>query len=79
MGETGIRHRLAAILAADATGCTKLMSARRGEHLSLLDAARAVFRTRVESHGGRIVDMTGDSELTVFETAAGAVTAALDI
>jgi adenylate cyclase len=79
MGEAGIRQRLAAILSADAAGYTRLMSADEANTVALLDAARAVFRTRVESHRGCIVDMAGDSVLAVFETAVGAVTAALDI
>ena len=41
--------------------------------------ARAVFRTELEAHHGRVVDMAGDSVLALFETAAGAVNAALAI
>jgi adenylate cyclase len=44
-----------------------------------LDAARAVFRTQIESNHGRVIDMAGDSVLAVFETAAGAVTAAVAV
>ena len=44
-----------------------------------LDAARAVFRAQIESHQGRVIDMAGDSVLAVFETATGAVSAALEI
>ena len=44
-----------------------------------LDAYRAVFREQIEAHQGRVVDMAGDSVLAVFETATGAVQAALDI
>src|SRR5213075_3110662 len=42
-----------------------------------LDAARAVFRQQIQASQGRVVDMAGDSVLAVFETAAGAVSAAL--
>jgi adenylate cyclase len=38
-----------------------------------------VFRAQIESHQGRVIDMAGDSVLAVFETAAGAVSAALAI
>ncbi len=44
-----------------------------------LDAARQVFRARIESHHGRVIDMAGDAVLAVFGTAAGAVSAALEI
>jgi len=47
--------------------------------VAALDAARAVFRTQIESNQGRVVDMAGDSVLAVFETAGGAVSASLAI
>ncbi len=71
------RQRLAAILAADAAGYSRLMSGDETGTLAALDAARAVFRSQIESHHGRVIDMAGDSVLAVFETATGAVSAAL--
>src|SRR5260221_7491317 len=47
--------------------------------LSALDAAREVFKSGIEAHRGRVIDMAGDSVLAVFATAVGAVSAALDI
>ena len=47
--------------------------------VAALDAARTVFRTRIEEHQGRVIDMAGDSVLAVFDTATGAVAAALAI
>ena len=44
-----------------------------------LDAARLVFRAQIETARGRVVDMAGDSVLAVFDTAIGAVAAALAI
>ncbi len=44
-----------------------------------LDAARAVFRKHIEVNQGRVIDMAGDSVLAVFETAIGAVSAALAV
>ena len=79
MAETSIKHKLAAILAADAAGFSRLMSADERATLIALDAARAVFREQIESHQGRVIDMAGDSVLAVFETATGAVGAALEI
>jgi len=73
------RQRLAAILAADAAGYSRLMSADEHATLAALDAARAVFRTQIESNQGRVIDTAGDSVLAVFETATGAVSAALAI
>jgi predicted ATPase/class 3 adenylate cyclase len=73
------RHRLAAILAADAAGYSRLMSEDERATLAALDAARKVFRTQIESQAGRVIDTAGDSVLASFETATGAVSAALAI
>jgi len=75
--DTDFKHRLAAILAADAAGYSRLMAGNDRSTVASLDAARAVFRSRIEAHGGRVVDMAGDSVLAAFDTASGAVTAAL--
>jgi len=74
-----LRQRLAAILAADATGYSRLMAADELATVAALDAARAVFRRQIESNQGRLVDTAGDSVLAVFELATAAVSAALAI
>ncbi len=47
--------------------------------VAALDAARTVFRSQIEANQGRVIDMAGDSVLAVFETATGAVAAALAV
>ena len=79
MSGADLKQRLAAILAADAAGYSRLMAADERATVAALDAARAVFRAQIESTGGRVIDMAGDSVLAVFETATGAVSAALAI
>jgi adenylate cyclase len=79
MSETDHRQQLAAILAADATGYSRLMAADEHATVAALDAARAQFRKEVESSGGRVIDTAGDSVLAIFETVVGAVGAALAI
>lgn len=79
MGDTGVRQRLAAILAADAVGYSRLMAADERGTIAALDAARAIFRKSIEANAGRVVDVAGDSVLAVFESAAGAVSAALAV
>ena len=76
---TESKQRLAAILAADAAGYSRLMAADDQATVATLDKARAVFRNHIESNQGRVIDMAGDSVLAAFETAAGAVTAAIRI
>ncbi len=74
-----LKQRLAAILAADVAGYSRLMSLDERATVAALDAARAVFKTQIEANQGRVIDMAGDSVLAVFETATGAVSAALAI
>jgi len=76
-GADGIKQRLAAILAADAAGYSRLMASDERGTVAALDAARAAFRRHIEASRGRVIDMAGDSVLAVFETASGAVNAAL--
>ena len=77
MSDSALSHRLAAILAADAAGYSRLMAIDDQATVAALDAARAVFRAQIEAQHGRVIDMAGDSVLAVFGTAAGAVAAAL--
>jgi len=70
---------LAAILAADVAGYSRLMSLDERATVAALDAARAVFRAQIDANRGRVIDMAGDSVLAAFETAAGAVSAALAV
>jgi adenylate cyclase len=73
------RQRLAAILAADAAGFSRLMTLDERGTVAALDAARSVFRQGIEARQGRVVDMAGDSVLAVFDTAGGAISAALAV
>ncbi len=79
MAETDDKLRLAAVLAADVAGFTRLMADDERATMAALEAARAVFREHVAVNSGRVVDTAGDSVLAVFENAAGAVLAALAV
>jgi len=74
-----LRHRLLAILAADAVGYSRLMSIDDRGTVQAIEAARSVFREQTLGSGGRVIDTAGDSVLAVFDTAAGAVTAAMAV
>ncbi len=78
-GQAGITERVAAILAADAVGYTRLMADDEKATIAALDRARAVFTEHIEGNHGRVVDTAGDSVLSVFETTGGAVRAAVAI
>ncbi|MBI3376298.1 MAG: tetratricopeptide repeat protein [Betaproteobacteria bacterium] len=77
MSGSDLKQRLAAILAADVAGYSRLMAADERATVAALDSARAVFRNQIEARQDRVIDMAGDSVLAVFETATGAVSAAL--
>ncbi|MGH7805150.1 MAG: adenylate/guanylate cyclase domain-containing protein [Candidatus Binatia bacterium] len=79
VADTEIRQKLAAILAADAVGFSRLMGTDEEATVSELDANRALFRRHCEAQGGRIVDMAGDSVLAVFASTASAVRAAVAV
>ena len=79
MADPHVDKRLAAILAADVAGYSRLMEADERATVTTLDASRTVFRDHAAAHGGRIVDSAGDSVLAVFPNAIGAVQAALEI
>jgi adenylate cyclase len=79
MKTADLRHRLMAILMADAAGYSRLMSTDDTGTVLALEAARSVFREQALVSGGRVVDTAGDSVLAVFDTAVGAVSAALAI
>ncbi len=74
-----LTQRLTAILAADVAGYSRLMAADERATVAALDAARGVFRVRIESNQRRVIDIAGDSVRAVFETATGAVLAALAV
>ena len=76
---SSLKQRLAAIMAADVAGYSRLMAANERATVVALYAARGVFKEQIESAHGRVIDMAGDSVLAVFETAAGAVLTALAV
>ena len=56
VSDTEIRQRLAAILAADVAGYSRLMAADDRATVAALDTARKVFRAQIESNQGRVID-----------------------
>ena len=58
MSSARFRQRLAAILAADVAGYSRLMAADEAATVEALDAARAVFRCQIEALQGRVIDMS---------------------
>ncbi|QQS11526.1 MAG: tetratricopeptide repeat protein [Rhodospirillales bacterium] len=75
---TGERRRLAAIVAADVVGYSRLMGRDESGTLARLRAHRTErLEPVVARHGGRIVKLTGDGALVEFGSAVDAVSAAV--
>ena len=72
-------RRLAAILAADVAGYSRLMGDDEAATVRSLTEYRQVFAEHSARHGGRIVDTAGDSVLAVFDSAVEAVECAAEI
>jgi adenylate cyclase len=73
------KQRLAALLAADVAGYARLMNEDERRTVAALDVARNVFSAEIGALAGRIVDMTGDSVLAIFDSVTAAVNAALAV
>ena len=75
-----VERRLAAVLAADVAGYSRLMGADEEGTLARLKAVRkALFDPSIASHRGRIVKTTGDGVLVEFASAVDAVRGAVEI
>jgi hypothetical protein len=73
-------RRLAAILAADVAGYSRLMEAdEEGTHERLKTLLRQLVDPKVKEHLGRIVKKTGDGMLVEFGSIVGAVRFAAEI
>jgi adenylate cyclase len=80
MAEERIQRRLAAILAADVVGYSRLMEADEAGTLAALKLRRKnVLEPLVAKHQGRIFKVTGDGVLIEFASAVNAVQCAVDL
>jgi adenylate cyclase len=80
MAEERVKRKLAAILAADVVGCSRLMGADEAGTLSALKRHReAIFDPAVAAHSGRIVKLIGDGVIAEFGSVVDAVNCALSV
>jgi adenylate cyclase len=80
MAERRVQRRLAAILAADVVGYSRLMEADEAGTLTALKTLRReLFEPKTKQYGGRIFKTTGDGALVEFKSAVDAVNGAVDI
>jgi adenylate cyclase len=75
-----VNRRLAAILAADVVGYSRLLGTDESGTLASLKAIRAeVIDPAVSTHGGRIVKTTGDGILIEFGSTVEALRCSVEI
>ncbi len=75
-----MERRLAAVLAADVAGYSRLMGADEEGTLARLKAVRkALVDPTIAAHRGRIVKTTGDGMLVEFASAVDAVRCAVEV
>jgi adenylate cyclase len=75
-----VERRLAAILAADVVGYSRLMGAdEAGTHARLKALRQDLIDPKIAEHRGRVVKRTGDGALVEFASAVDAVRCAVEI
>jgi len=74
-----VERRLAAILAADVAGYSRLMGADEEGTLKTLNLYRGVMTDLIAEHQGRVVGTAGDSVLAEFGSAVQAVRSAVAV
>lgn len=74
-----MKRKIAAILAADVVGYSRLVAEDEERTLRDLAAARQVFDALIARVGGRIFNTAGDSVMVEFDSAVEALRAAVDI
>ena len=79
MAPSPVKRKLAAILAADAVGYSRMMAADEEGTMKVLSAHRAVIDGIIQFHEGRIVNTAGDSVLAEFASPTEAVRCAVEV
>lgn len=74
-----MQRRLAAILAADIAGYSRLMGEDEAATVRDLKGHQAVILPLIGRHGGRIIDTAGDGILAEFPSVIGATECAVEI
>src|SRR4051812_41104447 len=78
-GTSPMKRKIAAILAADVAGYSRLVAEDEEETLRRLGGYRQVFDDFVRRSGGRIFNTAGDSVMCEFDSAVEAVRCAIDV
>jgi adenylate cyclase len=74
-----MKRKIAAILAADVAGYSRLVADDEEEALRRLAAYRGIFDEFIANHGGRIFNTAGDAVLAEFASSVEAVRCAVEV
>src|SRR5262245_57213868 len=74
-----LEHRLAAIMATDVVGYSRLIQSDEAGTLAALSGIRAAIENQISQHRGRIANTAGDSVLAEFTSAVEAVGCAIAV
>src|SRR5437868_4371057 len=72
-------RQLAAIMFADIMGYTAIMQEDETLAMRLRDKLKTKLETEVSLHGGKMLKLSGDGALCVFDSAFEAIKAAIDL
>ena len=80
MTDNRVERRLAAILAADVAGYSRLTGLdEEGTHVRLRERLRGLADTKISEHRGKVVKHTGDGVLAEFGSVVDAVRCAIEV
>ena len=79
MTQQRVERKVAAILAADVVGYSRLMEVDEEATLAALDQSRETFERAVGNHRGRIFGSAGDSIIAEFSSPVEAVRCAVAV
>ena len=79
MAQQHVIHKLAAILAADVAGYSRLMGEDEAATLDALMACRSIIDQIIAEHHGRVFGSAGDSVVAEFPSAVEAVICAREV
>ena len=80
MGSERVTRRLAAIVAADVAGYSRLIAAdEEGTYVALRGHRTDLIDPKIKEFGGRIANTAGDSLLVEFSSVVDALRCSLDI
>lgn len=79
VGSEPTRRRLAAVLAADVAGYSKLMGEDEDNTIRNLKGHQAAIVPLISGSDGKIIDLAGDGILAMFDSAVSAVQCAMSI